>query len=484
MGPILHGAFSLPAARQCDLCGQYASQTESNWAAEEFGGAHLGDRRRTRRLVAVAAGVLARPAGRVTEVFDDAADREGAFRLLENEDASADAIAEAAAAASVRRAAGQAFVFAPVDGTSLQITDEQGDKRLGLVGPRRMKSSGLQVMSAIAVAPDGAPIGMLAQRYWARTKRSTVRNPKKDTRPTAEKETRFWMQTMEAARAAFRQGASATRPWFQLDRGGDAGAVLLDGCLSDDSWMTVRAEYDRRLASKPREYLWQRVESQPPCGAYSLDVVGSNQHAARTAHMVLRYARVEIGVLIPGVGKAPVPLWAVLAIEEGTAPDAEQPLEWMLLTTYPVCSALDAELVVRGYATRWRIEQFHRMWKSGACRVEETQLRDIDHIIRWATILASVGMRLLRLTYLARSTPEVPATVELSAAEVEATILLRKPKGVRRTTTPTLADAVRWIADLGGYTGKSSGGPPGALVIARGLQRVRPVATIISDGEM
>lgn len=435
--------------------------------------------------MAVAGGALARPAGRVTEVFDDSAEREGAFRLLENDDVSTEAISEAAAAATVGRAHGMTFVFAPLDGTSLQITDEDGDKRLGLVGARRLNSAGLQVMSAIAVAPDGTPLGMLAQRYWARTQRSTVRNEKKDTRPTAEKETRFWLQVTEASRQAFRQAQSTTRPWFQLDRGGDAGVVFAQGRLYDDeSWLTVRAEYDRRLASEQREYLWERVESQEPCCIYSLAVVGNNQRTARDAHMVLRYAPVEIGVVIPSLGKVPVRMWAVLAREEDTALKGEEPLEWMLLTTYPVTSAQDAELVVYGYSTRWRIEQFHRMWKSGACRVEQTQLRDIDHITRWATILASVAIRLLRLTYLARSTPEVPATAELSIAEIEAVILLRKPKGVRRTARPTIDEAMRWIAELGGYTGKSSGGPPGALVIARGLQRLRPVAFLISDGEM
>jgi hypothetical protein len=37
---------------------------------------------------------------------------------------------------------------------------------------------------------------------------------------------------------------------------------------------------------------------------------------------------------------------------------------------------------------------------------------------------------------------------------------------------PTIAQAVRWIADLGGYTGNKSSGPPGSVVIARGLERL------------
>jgi hypothetical protein len=36
------------------------------------------------------------------------------------------------------------------------------------------------------------------------------------------------------------------------------------------------------------------------------------------------------------------------------------------------------------------------------------------------------------------------------------------------------------VADLGGYTGKSSGGPPGAIVIGRGLHRIEAVATALN----
>jgi hypothetical protein len=468
-----------------DLRLQHDLHREWNWAADEFAAAQLGDARRTARLVGMAAAAVRRPGGRVTDVFRDSAALEGAYRLLENDDVSADAITEAAAAAAVDRADGVPFVFVPTDGTSLRITDDEHDKGLGLVGARYRQSPGLQVMSAIAVAPDGTPLGILAQRYWARRARSTAKNPKKDTRPIAEKETRYWLETMAAARSAFRSAGAKTRPWFQLDRGGDAGAVLVDAQeFADESWLTVRAEYDRHLVSDgERDYLWRRVEAEEPWCAYSLPVVADGR-AQRTAHMLVRGASVDIGVAIPQWGKATVPMWAVLAREEGTTPEGEQPIEWMLLTTYPVRTVEDAHLVVFGYATRWRIEQFHRMWKSGACRVEETQLRDVDHIIRWATILASVAVRLLRLTYLARTTPHAPASAELSPAEIEATIMLRKPKNFTRRSMPTIADAVRWLADLGGYTGKSSGGPPGALVIARGLQEIRPVVTLLADGEL
>ena len=57
----------------------------------------------------------------------------------------------------------------------------------------------------------------------------------------------------------------------------------------------------------------------------------------------------------------------VLAREDGTTPVGEKSLEWLLLTNRPITTVEELTQVVLGYAQRWRIEEFHRTWKSGAC---------------------------------------------------------------------------------------------------------------------
>lgn len=428
---------------------------------------------------------MAKPGGRITQVFDLAAEREGTFRFLENDDVPTAAIRAAATRAAARRAAEHEYVFVPADGTSLSIKDLSGGKGLGVIGSRRVGATGLQVMTAIAVAPDGTPLGLCSQRYWTRTERSTAVDEKRDNRPLAEKETRYWLEVLEETREVFATEASSTWPWFQLDRGGDAGAVLLDAVgFSDKAWLTVRAAYDRRLVDRdPGDHLLSRVAEQEPAGFYDLDMPAGKNRTARKANIQLRFASIAVGVAIPEVGRAPVPLWVVVATEVDTTPPGESPIEWRLYTTHPVASVADAALVVFGYSQRWRIEQFHNMWKTGACHVEDTQLQDLDHILRWATILSSVALRILRLTYISRVAPNVPATAELRPVEIEAVILLRRPQKIRRRGIPPLGSVVRWIADLGGYTGKSSGGPPGARVIARGLARIEPIVEVLLRGQ-
>jgi len=447
---------------------------EIEWATREFGDADVGDARRTDRLVRVAAAAAARPAGRITDVMKAPADRRGAFRLMGNRDAAPDEVAKAAHRACASAVRGQGFVFVPVDGSSLNITDLTREKDLGIVGPRWLGGTGLHVMSAIAVAPDGTPLGICGQTWWARKGRA--RRAKHDKRLVASKETQHWLTVMQQVRDVFSEQAPTTRPWFQLDRGGDAWPVVLDG-LQPGQLFTVRVVHNRRLLSKqdePRRYLWGRVESQAPLGRYSLPVPARPRRAARTACIEVRGCEVTLDMLDERTrGRHQATLWALLAREVGTAPSEEEAIEWLLLTTHSVKTLADGKLVLFGYAQRWRIEDFHRLWKTGACNVEETQLRDREAIIRWATILASVAMRILRLTYLARRQPELPATTELTQTEVDAIVAITKPAGVRMGQPLPIGQVVLWLAEIGGYTGKSSGGPPGAIVIGRALKRIR-----------
>lgn len=72
---------------------------EAQWSEEEFGRAELGDLRRANRLVAMGASVAAKPAGNITAVFAVAAEREGAFRFVENDGMEGAKVTRAAARA-------------------------------------------------------------------------------------------------------------------------------------------------------------------------------------------------------------------------------------------------------------------------------------------------------------------------------------------------------------------------------------------------
>src|SRR5262249_41985850 len=152
------------------------------------------------------------------------------------------------------------------------------------------------------------------------------------------------------------------------------------------------------------------------------------KRSARRAHVVVRTHRLTFKMRPAGNVHFYdlIPLNVVWLREEGTTPPGEPPIDWMLLTNHPVDSADDVQKVVHSYVQRWRIEEFHKTWKSAGCNVESTQLRRADALKKWLILLASVAARIERLKHLSRKEPERPATVELTRHELQAVLLLKR----------------------------------------------------------
>ena len=169
----------------------------------------------------------------------------------------------------------------------------------------------------------------------------------------------------------------------------------------------------------------------------------------------------------------PVPgplVWAnfscVRIREIGHVPNGEKPIEWKLLTSYDVRDFEDALKVLRSYTFRWRAEEFHKTWKTGACDIESSQLRSYDALVRWGVILATVAVRVERLKRISREKPEAPALTELSQDELDAVIILSETKKFKPGDALTLEQAVRLIASVGGYIGDAPIASPLKLRVA------------------
>lgn len=443
------------------------------WAEETYGHAQLGHEARTKRLVSMAAGLSLRPAGKVTAVFATPAQREGAFRLLESKAVQARALAEASARATALLASGLEVVVVAQDATSLHLTDTQGSKQTGSIGRRDAGARGFQVMTALAVSEDGTPLGVLAQHFWARVQQPVAKSAGgHDVRPPEQRESQQWPAVMEQGLQALADVDCQALPWFQKDRGADGWRLLKWMGSQSQVLVTVRVAQNRRLHGE-QGYLFEALERAPVLGDYELELPAQRGRPARTARLKVRARQLQLALRDRRTGQRDVcTLWALSAQEVGRLPAGQQRLCWRLLTNYPVNSFEDARRVLRNYSLRWRVEDFHKTWKSVG-RVEDSQLHSQQAVEKWARLLADNAMRIERLKHLARTQPDAPANVELSEEEVDALLILKRPEDYKAQLRPSISTAVTLIAELGGYTGKtSSGGPPGSTTIGRGLKEL------------
>jgi hypothetical protein len=410
----------------------------------------------------------------------------GAYDFLESKHVDADALERGVGEALATRCASEGRVFVAVDGSSLSFVDRTGTRGLGAVGTYRGGAVGLKVITALALDSSGVPLGPLRQVMWRRPAQRPTNRRSAKKRPVSKKETRHWLDAITTSAQRTAAASADARLTFLVDREGDSAAILctLVGTKQD---FVVRGNWDRTVEAedgrsrKVRGLLaYQRV-----LGSYDVELTVGPKRSARVANMSLRAVDVVVSLKHPVTNKPMrVTLSAVNARETGTVPKGEERLDWLLLTNIRVRSFEDARAIVASYALRWRIEEFHKTWKSGHCNVEESQLRSEQALRKWALILAAVAARIERLKLLARTAPDTPADVEFSEIELHALVLLKRRSKKKNESipdsVPTIAQATLWLAELGGYTGKSSGGPPGTITISRGLFKVRAAADAIA----
>jgi hypothetical protein len=455
------------------------------WAHEELAHADLGHAARTTRAVARLDVLVRRPAGTVTDAFQIPCARKAAYRFLENDAIGWDAVADAQHVACARRCRDEDVVLAALDGSSLAHTDTSHDDGVGPIGTRTAGGRGLKTMTLLVMTRHGIELGVGAHVFWARAEQPDPTPSGK--RALADKESRHWTALQHAFERTLRQEGVTARVWYQMDREGDTNPVLLRG-LEPDQLFTVRRDHNRNLAAwaifapdHPELKLEEQLAALPVQGLTSVQVPAGHGRPARRACLEVRYVGVSFRLRAQWTKRhlGDVPRTVVWVREVGTCPPGADPLDGSLITSYPVTDVADACEVVRNYALRWRLETVHFTWKSGACHVEDAQLESFQALAKWATLHLSVAIELQALLHRARTEPTLPADVVFARDEIDATRLLYRDHRATAAdlgATPTLGEIVGYIAELGGYIGKSSGGPPGVKVLQRGLSRVVPVA--------
>jgi hypothetical protein len=236
----------------------------------------------------------------------------------------------------------------------------------------------------------------------------------------------------------------------------------------------VRAEHNRRLDHE-QQRLWETMHARPVDGIHTVQVPRQGSRAARTARMSVRTTVVHLLASTGHTGPA-LPVWAIFAREED-APAGTTPLEWMLLTTVPVTSLAQAIERLTWYSRRWGIEVLHRTLKSG-CRIERRQLAHADRLEACLAIDLVVAWRIYYLNKLGREVPQAPCTVYFDDAEWKALMVYTTHHRVAPAQPPTLRDAVRRVATLGGFLGRASDGEPGTQALWIGLQRLDDIVTM------
>lgn len=442
-------------------------EIEQVWAEEEFGEADLGDKRLNARLVQLAGVLGEKPQYSLPDASGDPATLKAAYRFFANEQVTPEGMLDSHIEATYRRMASLKLVLAVQDTTYLDWTTHPETEGLGPLASAGRQ--GLLAHSTVGFSEEQVPLGVLAQQVWARDGESFAHLKDHKQRAIEDKESHKWLESLAAVEAARK-----ACPETQFVSVGDREADIYDLFIAQRSPgvdLLVRAAENRRVESEER-YLWAAVEASPMVASAEVKVPPGNGQAGRTAQLAIRWREVT---LRPPCKRAKdnlpqVTVWAVLAVE--TTPPPNLPaVEWLLLTTLPVLSTPDALQCLAWYACRWGIEVWHKVLKSG-CRIESRQLETAERLKRCLTLYAVIAWRVLYATMLSRAVPEASCLALLNEPEWQALYCAIHQTTILPPTPPTLSQAVRWIAQLGGFQNRKRDGHPGVTVIWKGFQHL------------
>lgn len=354
--------------------------------------------------------------------------------------------------------------FSPAQGVGVQLTRNgtiipaNNTVSLGAVGTSAV-SLGLTANYArtggqvTLEATTFRTVGLLHQEWWMRPD---------DPADADEKESGKWLAA--AATSRLRMGSMMSNVIAVCDREADIHAYLQDK-LAHNERFVVRSKHPRKDVESGL-YLYDHLKNQPELGGYQISIPQKGvvdkrgkrkNRPARKASLSLRSGRITLK-------QGNITLNAVLA-EEINPPKGETPLKWLLLTSEPVESLAQALRVIDIYTHRWRIEEFHKAWKTGA-GAERQRMEEPDNLERMVSILSFVAVRLLQLresftlpqALRAQGLLKEAEHVESQSAETvltpdECQLLgyLDKGKRKRKEKAGSLQWAYMAIARLGGF---------------------------------
>jgi hypothetical protein len=400
-------------------------------------------------------------------VGDDDAKLEGGYRFMRNARVDARQIAVAGFRATAAAASEARTVLAIEDTTTLSYSHAARHDLGDLGGPAATHDRGFLVHSVLLVDEEsGMTLGLVGQRFWRRDAALRGLRHLRKERPYEEKESFKWQRASDDVREVVGDEKMA-RVIAVGDREADVYEYLATKLRRGERFV-MRASRDRRAADEERlGHLWTLMKKARVVATLRVSVPQRGDRPARVATVAVSAKRLQLcrpqgkGAQWPQSLAVGV-VWA----REENPPAGVEPLEWMLFTSEPVGTRPGALRVVRAYGRRWRIEDFHKLWKSGA-GVERCRMKSAANIERMATILAFVAVRALQLRDLFESAPDAPCDSVLSETEwkvLYATVEKKRPP----KRVPPASWAYRAIGRLAGWNDSKRTGRVGPKTLMAG----------------
>jgi hypothetical protein len=454
------------------------------WIVTETKSADFKDERINARFRDTLSMLAEHPTASIPCASGGHAEMTAAYRLFDNPKVTMERILQPHAEASIRRIAEQKTVVLVQDTSEINLT--RPVQQVCGAGPLgKDKRLGFFLHPLHAFTPDGTPLGTVGLKHWTRDwerkKQKDKTSRERASEPFESKESYRWLDTLRRADEISDQCPN-TKVICVCDSEADIYEMMSE--KTSVNWI-IRGCQNRVLNEKTHagtsNHIRESVLAQNVIFETEIDVrsrtskIGCDERGRRQSREPrkavcdVRSACVSLRPpWRPGQCKLPSVDINVVLVRERLPPSDEEPIEWMLLTDLPVETESQLLNVIQLYATRWMIEVYFKVLKSG-CLVEKRRFENIKRCQTCIAIYMIIAWRTLYLCRLARSVPDINCEAVFEPDEWKPVwqIIRKSPPP---TKPPSLGEVIDMVAQLGGYV-KRKNSPPGPKTIWTGIQR-------------
>ena len=293
--------------------------------------------------------------------------------------------------------------------------------------------------------------------------------------PIEDKESYKWIEVAEKSKDILKDADEVT---FIEDREGDIYEQF--ALIPDKKFhLLIRSRTTRKLINGSS--LYKEVGSAPVAGTYTIELPTDNRknQYKREAKIELRFTTCSLKCPQNLGKKGYPPSIPVSCISVKETGNVSKPINWKLLTTHKIETYEQALIIVFWYSARWYIEQIFRLLKHQGFGIEETELESGWAIRKFVIMQMTALLKILQMN-IAYSQPEGGQPIEevFDAEQIEVLHLMNKKLQGKTIRLQNHHDPkrIKWaawvIGRLGGWKGYDSQGPPGVIVLKRGLDRL------------
>jgi hypothetical protein len=449
------------------------SQRERSFGEIHFGGAKLGNKARTRRLVKAADALAKHPGGTLPDKIKDPWALQALYRLMK------------------RREVTHASVLGAHQAETLRLVDQHEGPLLAISDATELDYSGLTTMTDLGQIGNGSRRGYVCQNLLIvdpeqrqalglanQILHTRVKAPPGETkdqiRRRESRESRLWP-------AATKSLPSDRKLIVVCDRGGDTFEQLEHEAKSGRRFV-IRSSKDRKVlvghtAGGAKKKLYALARGARAAGSYTVDVTATADRPARKA--TVQYSFIAVRLVPPKQPRGehsqdPLPVW-VVRVWESDPPRGVAPLEWFLLTNEPVKLASQAREVINWYECRWVVEEYHKAQKTG-CDIENMQFTHASRMEPMIALQSIVALTLLNLRDASRRPDAHTAPASGIVAEEYIHVLSNWRHGEAQPGW-TIHEFFFALARLGGHQNRRGDKRPGWMVLWRGWTALQLLVT-------